>query len=79
MLKCLFLSFISHVYYSITRGNLFQRDISSEFYARRVGKLSTSHFHEHLYNIIHILLDNKYTPHQGRRTFDKLYSGPGGP
>ena len=63
MLKCLFLSFISHIYYSIKRENLFQRDILSEFYARRVGKQSTSHFHEHLYNIIHILLDNKYTPH----------------
>ena len=37
MLKCLFLSFISHIYYSIKRENLFQRDILSEFYARRVG------------------------------------------
>ena len=37
MLKCLFLSFISHIYYSIKRENLFQRDILSEFYARSVG------------------------------------------
>ena len=64
MLKCLFISFISHVYYSYIRENLFQRDILSEFNARRVCKVSTSHFHEHFYNRIHILLDNKRTPHR---------------